>query len=386
VGPVKVRFSAIVLASIISACSAAPAGSGASPASSSAGATAAAVTADADVRAAFDAIKGEMPGVSIDLVQAAKKEGALQVYQAALDGPRRVVEGFNKDFPFIKAEYLEGPNQQLLDRFQSEENAGRHLADVVQSTDPALADPILKAGLAATYQATSDAKYPASTKRSGTAYPASGLSLGIGWNTSKVTDADGAALAKWDGPADPRFASKKFGLYDPNASGGATLQGYYAQYRAFGAKTWQAVGKLKPALYANGNTASAALAAGEVDIYFPVSIASLEVLRAKGGPIHYAYAEPVVIVPSAQFISAKAPHPNAARLFQEYSLTLKAQTIYLANGSDSVLPGVPDTRAVAKEPWFKGPQGREAFPIDYPKFQAEWPTIVKEWNAAILGK
>ncbi len=378
------RLIVVVLAS---AC-ATPA-SNAPAATSSAGASAAATATanvDPDVRAAYDAIKSDMPNVSIELFQAAKKEGALQVYQAALDGPRRVVDAFNKAFPFVKAEYLEGPNQQLLDRFQSEENAGRHLADVVQSTDPALASPILKAGLAMNYQVTSDAKYPASTKQTGIAYPASGLSLGIGWNTNKVSDADGALLAKWDGPADPRFASKKFGLYDPNASGGATLQALYAQYRFAGAKVWQAIGKLKPALYANGNTASAALAAGEIDIYFPVSIASLEVLRGKGGPIHYVYAEPVVIVPSAQFISAKAPHPNAAKLFQEYSLTVKAQTIYLANGSETLLAGVPDTRAVAKEAWFKGPQGRPAFQLDYAKFQAEWPSIMKEWNAAILGK
>jgi ABC-type Fe3+ transport system substrate-binding protein len=378
------RLTRIALALVLGACGGTPAGSASqTPGGASAAATA---NVDADVRAAYDAIKSEIPALPIELVQAAKKEGALQVYQAALDGPRRVVDAFNKDFPFIKAEYLEGPNQQLLDRFQSEESAGRHLVDVVQSTDPSLADPILKAGLAATYQATSDAKFPAATKRSGLAYPASGLALGIAWNTNKVSDADASVLAKWDGPADPRFATKKFGIYDPNASGGATLQGYYAQYKLAGAKIWQAVGKTKPSLYSNGNTATAALAAGEIDILFPSSIASFEVLRAKGGPLHYAYAEPIVIVPSAQFISAQAPHPNAARLFQEYSLTAKVQSIYVANGSDTVLTGITDNRAFTKEPWFKGPQGRELFPLDYAKFQADWPAILKEWNAAILGK
>jgi iron(III) transport system substrate-binding protein len=94
----------------------------------------------------------------------------------------------------------------------------------------------------------------------------------------------------------------------------------------------------------------------------------------------------VVIIPSAQFISAKAPHPNAAKLFQEYSMTMKIQTVYVANGAETLLAGVPDTRAVAKEAWFKGPQGRSSFQLDYTKFAAEWPAILKEWNAAILGK
>jgi ABC-type Fe3+ transport system substrate-binding protein len=58
---------------------------------------------------------------------------------------------------------------------------------------------------------------------------------------------------------------------------------------------------------------------------------------------------------TGQAIAAKAPHLNAAKLFQEYSFTEEGYTIWQKLGGAPARKGIKDQRPVAAQPWYKVP-------------------------------
>src|SRR5262245_50747390 len=138
---------------------------------------------DDDVRAAFSAISSQMPGVSVDLVQAAKKEGMVQYYHLANPGNATMIAAFHKAFPFIKVEEFESTGGGLVERYQSEANAGHVAADIFMGSSTADVDNWTDQGLVMNYKISNDDQYPDAYKVSGYRYPTSYSTVGIGWNT-----------------------------------------------------------------------------------------------------------------------------------------------------------------------------------------------------------
>ncbi|HSQ12324.1 MAG TPA: extracellular solute-binding protein, partial [Candidatus Deferrimicrobium sp.] len=66
------------------------------------------------------------------IVEGAKAEKELLTY-ATTQAPvmNRLVQGFNKKYPFIKVEYYRAGAEKIAQRFDTEAAAGRHVVDVV---------------------------------------------------------------------------------------------------------------------------------------------------------------------------------------------------------------------------------------------------------------
>ncbi|MGE0848189.1 MAG: extracellular solute-binding protein [Hyphomicrobiaceae bacterium] len=74
-----------------------------------------------------------------ELIEAAKKEGALVLYTANIaEAEQVVINAFNKRFPFVKVELLRAPGGQLITRVKTEAAAGKLRADVLDHSDRAL--------------------------------------------------------------------------------------------------------------------------------------------------------------------------------------------------------------------------------------------------------
>jgi len=70
------------------------------------------------------------------LIEGAKKEGKLVWYTSmAIDTSKPLLDAFQKDYPFIKAELVRAGEEQLMNRVLSETRAGRWLFDAI-STAP----------------------------------------------------------------------------------------------------------------------------------------------------------------------------------------------------------------------------------------------------------
>ncbi len=66
------------------------------------------------------------------IVEGAKAEKELLTY-ATTQAPvmNRLVQGFNKKYPFVKVEYYRAGAEKIAQRFDTEAAAGRHVVDVV---------------------------------------------------------------------------------------------------------------------------------------------------------------------------------------------------------------------------------------------------------------
>jgi ABC-type Fe3+ transport system substrate-binding protein len=317
-----------------------------------------AVTAGASASAAADAlmdfVRQQMPGVTAQLIQAARAEGTVVVYAGTFtDSTTNLIKGFNRRFPDIKVETFSAGTAELRQRFLAEENAGKHLADTYTETDTGTLRDFATNGRFMNYKiSTADAYSPAVTGP-GYWYPLRVAMTGIAWNTNLVSDADAKILSDWKGVTDARWKGKG-GIVDP-ALGGVAYLPFYAWDKLYGGAFVQQVAALKPRVFSSTNPASAALASGDIAVYLNASETGLYPLYLQGAPIKWSLPTPGVGPVTGQGISAKAPHPNAAKLWQEYTFSLEGYKLWQEFTGIPARIGLSDQRKVASESWYKLP-------------------------------
>ena len=80
--------------------------------------------------------------------------------------------------------------------------------------------------------------------------------------------------------------------------------------------------------------------AGEFPLALQVPSNFMGLVGRKGAPVTWVPLEPALAVFSVASITAKAPHPNAAKLLIEYLISLEAQTIIAAADEVPIHPGI----------------------------------------------
>jgi ABC-type Fe3+ transport system substrate-binding protein len=83
---------------------------------------------------------------------------------------------------------------------------------------------------------------------------------------------------------------------------------------------------------------------------------------------------------TGQAISAKAPHPNAAKLYQDYSLSEEGAALFQKWAGTPARTGLTDERDVAKLPWYKPPEALATF--DPNKFTDSLKDLIATYKAA----
>jgi ABC-type Fe3+ transport system substrate-binding protein len=78
-------------------------------------------------------------------------------------------------------------------------------------------------------------------------------------------------------------------------------------------------------------------------------------LQAAGAPLRWLFPEPATGPVTGQAINARAPHPNAAKLYHEYAFTAEGYGVWQKLGGAPARIGFKDQRPIASEPWYKYP-------------------------------
>jgi iron(III) transport system substrate-binding protein len=148
----------------------------------------------------------------------------------------------------------------------------------------------------------------------------------LAYNTRLIREKD--APKDWTELLSPKWKGK-IGMDQEETEWYAALSEYWGRDKA--RKFLRALAAQNPALH-QGHTLIAKLTvAGE----FPLSIAHgsrVEQLKGEGAPLDWIdTVDPVVTSPSVISLSARAPHPNAARLFVEYVLSYEGQKLVRDN-------------------------------------------------------
>jgi iron(III) transport system substrate-binding protein len=260
------------------------------------------------------------------LVEAAKKEGALSYYTTmTLSQSKKVVDQFQKKYPFIKPELFRSGGDAILNRIQNEARGGLNAWDVVSTRGDQVV-PLLDAKLLAPYRSAETKLITqdlVDDQGYWTAYYVNPFVLAFNTNMVKKEEAP----KTYEQLLDPKWKGKKISIDD-------SAYGFLAGLmRAWGKE--KAVDYLKELaaqepVVMRGNTNRVQLTmAGE---YYLILAYAPTIQRetSKGHPIDWVPLEPVPVQVNPMMLAAKAPHPNAGKLFIDFLLSKEGQKMLVS--------------------------------------------------------
>lgn len=280
------------------------------------------------------------------ILQGAAKEGQLTLLmQTSLTDETlgSLIKRFNEHYPFIKVSYTLQNTVQIMNRFSSELAGKRGISDVVLF--PANLTEIghyAASGALARYVPTQDAAFPAGTKQPGQWYAVASDCAVTAYRKGAVSDEEKKLLRTYKGLGDPRFKGR-IGINGVTNSLSVTAA--YALLTNPDPGLWQRLAANNPRVKTASPALMDGLLAGEYDIALFLSAANSTAQARSGAPIEFGHTalSPTVYVPIA--ISTLAPHPNAARLWQDWVTSKEGQDLWVG------LVGHHSVRADTAKPW-----------------------------------
>ena len=312
------------------------------------------------------------------MVAAAEKEGRVVWYSSVdVKVAEGVAKAFREAYPKIPVEVERSGSERVFQRINQEYQSGIKNVDVVNSSDashfifwkqqhwlaahtppdvkrfaPQYKDP---EGYFATWRAT--------------------LSV-MAYNTKLVPDNEAPKGyldlldAKWKG---------KLTKAHPGYSGTA-LTGTYAITKALGWEYLEKLAKLGVQQLQSTTATPKSIASGERAVMVDGNEYNMFIEIANKSPVKVVYAKegtPFVTSPTAIF--GDAPHPNAARVFQNFLYTVKVQQLIIDEG------GARSVHPDAKEPAGRTPLSQIKMLPDDPVGMLPQVAEIKKRYTAIFG-
>jgi len=283
------------------------------------------------------------------LIDGAKKEGQV-VFYASMEAPsaQRLVAGFERKYPFLKVEATRIGSERMATRLIAEAQARKVRADVVHQSAFDFYG-VLQKGLFDSYLSAERAALPAEYRDDKGLWVMAAATLNVIAYNKKMVSAADAPKSFWD-----LTAAKWKGqlLMDDNESKWmAGMMQYYGE-----AKTVELLKMLaaQDIQFRTGHSSiQTLLAAGERAAVVVAFANGVDRLKKEGAPIEWIAPEPVIGLTFGTAVVKDAPHPNAARLFNDFLLSREGQEIIAAAGyfvprTDVASPILKETPAKTK--------------------------------------
>lgn len=318
------------------------------------------------------------------LVVGAQKEGKLSILHGM---PQETLEAlgetFKKKYPFLTLEIERQRGLASYEKFSNETRARSHLRDVVHVADIPAYRRLVADKMIMQYVVPTDARFPAAFKiGNGYAYIPYKTEIVIPVNDQLVSKEEGAVLRQWEGILDPRWKGR-IGMSDP--SGGAAYATVLMLLHPpvpnrFGVDFLKKLAAQQPQIFGNTTTAIQRLLGGDIHVLFTHWESDSVTQFQKGAPIRWYAPPPVPSYGNSPYgISANAPHPNAAKLWQNWFMGTEGATalnkIYF---SKSTMTGHTNVVDLPKADWYMPIQ--EAFVPDPDVWEKNYKDDVALWQ------
>jgi ABC-type Fe3+ transport system substrate-binding protein len=281
--------------------------------------------ATANAAKAFDAL-------SKDLYPKAKQEGNLIIYSVwDVEHLRGITDAFMKRYPGIKATYWQGRNPEIVTRVLTELQGGQSSVDVILSDN---APPVIRAaGGIMPYETV---QKDVLVLHDPTMATVSLQIQALSYNTKKIKPAD---LPKsWEDVANPKFKGM-VALDDPMRAGplSSMLAGLRDQWKNDSRfnNFVKGLKALNVPVHKSTSAMFRLVISGEYTICMPALLHDVFEEKGKGTPVDYIKTVPPVVFPRQAGIYAKAPNPNAAKLFAEWAISTEGQQVIDSVGRES---------------------------------------------------
>jgi iron(III) transport system substrate-binding protein len=277
-----------------------------------------------------------------ELVRGAKKEGKIVFWSSMrIDDSQALAAGFEARYPFVKVDIFRAGGEQIVNRAIAEQMAGNITYDVLN----AFALKVLQnRGMLQPYVAPEAAHYAAGYKDSQNHWVSlySGYNV-IGFNTKLVSKAE--APKSWDDLLNPRWKGK-LAMDNEEYFWHAGMLNYWGQEKG---RQYMAALRRQELQFRGGGHAMLAdlMSVGEFPVVVVVYPDQIDQMKAKGQPVDWVRTtDPILANLAPVGIAAKAPHPSAAKLFMNYSISKEGQEILQkarrASARSDIAPIVPD--------------------------------------------
>jgi iron(III) transport system substrate-binding protein len=316
---------------------------------------------------------------SADLAKAEQEGEVLFYTHDSEPAAAGIVEAFEKDFPKIKGKYVRAQNGALFTKVLAERSAGKYNVDVIQFSEPATALDFQKRGGYTRYVSPqSDAYAPEHLSNPVGDYFWVGVGFaGIVYNTDKVKPQD--APKNWKDLLSPKWQN---GMSVKQSTSGMQFAEWYELRKLYGDGYWKEFAKLRPRGFDSRAQIYDRLSKGDDRICALGEYAGYLLQKDKGAPI--AFVAPPDGLPAAPMLNGvadKAPHPEAARLFVDWLMSVRGQSHYQNN--KYLYYG-----SVRKDigPLPDGTRLRDfklLVPSDMTAYMASQSTFNKEWNGML---
>ena len=280
-------------------------------------------------------------------VEAAKKEGKVVWYTSlALPTAEKIGKLFEAAYPGIKVEVHRTGSQRILQRVMQEMQANLKLVDVIHTSDAGHFVLLKEKKLLMKYAPAGVDAFPAGFKdKDGYYFTLRATVNVIAYNTKLVPAAE--APKGWKDLLDPKWRGKMVTAH-PGYSGVIATH-VLALSQLYGWDYFKQLAQNKLMLVQSAVDPAGVVASGERQVAVDGGDYYYYQMKKKGNPIEVVYPKegvPLVISPSA--IASFAPHPNAAKLFTDFTFSRELQQVMA--DSEGLYTGHPAVKYPADKP------------------------------------
>jgi iron(III) transport system substrate-binding protein len=268
-------------------------------------------------------------------VEAAKKDGKVIVYGAQVPQAMKPLHAaFEKKYG-IGVDYWRGSSTKVSERALTEWRAGKPGFDVVEG-NRGVQLIMRDDGLFQKYIPPSSEKFPAQFKeKDGMITPWRVLPISILYNTDMVKS--GELPKTFDDLLNPKWNGK---ITMPDPTRHTTTAQFLWNLNKFKGDKWldlvRGLAKQKPLLVESLAPVTTTIIKGEA----PVGITYIKYVKQYKGPVSYVLMDKYLSDPNYMSLSAKALHPNAAKLYLEFVASAEGQKLAAEEGEFVMYPGV----------------------------------------------
>jgi iron(III) transport system substrate-binding protein len=261
--------------------------------------------------------------VASEWKEKAEAEGKV-IFYATLNtqDTKAVTDGFKQLYPKIDAQFYRTSDSQLMERILTEARAGRFLWDVALTTS-FYGHALKKKGSLAPYDSAERKFYRDGYKDPQAMWTSTYTNYAaFGYHTRLVPKAtipkSHSDLLKPEWKAQVGMEGRPYEWF-------ATLVKGMGEEN--GLNFMRALAQQQPQLRTGRTLLAQLVAAGEFKGALSAYSQTFEVLKPTGAPVDWLYLDPIFANIHPLGLSAKAPHPNAGRLFIDFFLSKKGQEI-----------------------------------------------------------
>jgi iron(III) transport system substrate-binding protein len=236
-----------------------------------------------------------------------------------------LVDEFRRRYPKIAAEYFRAGGPQQIERIFAEARAGKHLWDVFMNS-AIYTNLLSEKGMLAVYESPESRFYRDGFKDPRGRWTSIYTNYAVAGYNTKLVNKD--EVPKSYGDLLKRVWSGQIGMDAKSYEWFAVVVRGLGEEKGLGLMRQLAKNKVQ---LRNGRELVADLvAAGEFKLALTAYSQNYEMLRVRGAPVDWVALDPVYANIHPVALSAKAPNPNAGKLFIDFLLSKPGQEILRA--------------------------------------------------------